>query len=211
MGDPKKSRRKFKRPVKPWEKSRIEAEKELKKKYGIRRKQEIWKMEAALRTMKRKARRLIAERDKAKEMNLLNKARGLGLISSQEAVLEDLLALKTENILDRRLQSAVVRKGFANTLLQARQFIVHGHIRVGDRKVTSPKYVVAAADEEAICFSLKSGLSKTFVLTKKAERAAPAKAPEAEGPIGKAPEKHAEAVKIVAEKAAEKTEVVNKE
>lgn len=43
-------------------------------------------------------------------------------------------------ILETRLDNVVYHLGFANTRAQARQMVVHGHIRVNSRKVTIPSF-----------------------------------------------------------------------
>lgn len=48
--------------------------------------------------------------------------------------------------LERRLDNVVYRLGFALTRAQARQRVVHGHVRVNGRKVTLPSYPVEAGD-----------------------------------------------------------------
>jgi small subunit ribosomal protein S4 len=48
--------------------------------------------------------------------------------------------------LERRLDNVVYRLGFASTRAQARQFITHGHVRVGGRKVDRPSYEVQPRD-----------------------------------------------------------------
>jgi small subunit ribosomal protein S4 len=60
------------------------------------------------------------------------------------------LQLNIEDLLGRRLQTLVYQKGFANTPKQARQFIVHGHVRVNGQKITSPSHLVKKADEKGI-------------------------------------------------------------
>ncbi len=52
--------------------------------------------------------------------------------------------------MERRLQSLVHRKGLAKSPKQARQLVVHGHIRVGGRRITSPSYLVPVEQEETI-------------------------------------------------------------
>src|SRR5207245_741097 len=44
-------------------------------------------------------------------------------------------------MLERRLDSVVCRMGLASSRAQARQFILHGHIRVRGRKVNIPSYL----------------------------------------------------------------------
>lgn len=55
---------------------------------------------------------------------------------------ENLLAL-----LEKRLDNAVFRLGFASSRKQARQWVSHGHIRVNGRRVTIPNFRVKAGDE----------------------------------------------------------------
>lgn len=48
--------------------------------------------------------------------------------------------------LERRLDNAVYRLGFASSRAQGRQLVLHGHVRVSDRKVNVPSYQVKAGD-----------------------------------------------------------------
>lgn len=48
--------------------------------------------------------------------------------------------------LEQRLDNLTYRLGFAATLRQARQMVVHGHIRVNGQKVDRPSYKVDAGD-----------------------------------------------------------------
>jgi small subunit ribosomal protein S4 len=48
--------------------------------------------------------------------------------------------------LERRLDNLVYRLGFATTLRQARQVVVHGHIAVNNQKVDRPSYRVNVGD-----------------------------------------------------------------
>ena len=50
-------------------------------------------------------------------------------------------------MLERRLDSVVCRIGLASSRAQARQFILHGHIRVSGRKVNIPSYLVDVGEE----------------------------------------------------------------
>jgi len=49
-------------------------------------------------------------------------------------------------LLERRLDNVIYRLGFARSRPMARQMVSHGHIRVNDRKVDRPSYLVAAGD-----------------------------------------------------------------
>ncbi|KAB2346111.1 30S ribosomal protein S4 [Actinomadura rudentiformis] len=48
--------------------------------------------------------------------------------------------------LERRLDSLVLRAGFARTIYQARQFVVHRHILVNGRRVDRPSYRLRPGD-----------------------------------------------------------------
>jgi small subunit ribosomal protein S4 len=51
------------------------------------------------------------------------------------------------SLLERRLDTVVYRLGFAPTLLASRQLVTHGHVRVNDRRVSIPSYLVKERDE----------------------------------------------------------------
>jgi len=53
-------------------------------------------------------------------------------------------------LLERRLDNIIYRLGLASSRKQARQFIQHGHIRVNDKKVTIPSYLVSPGEVIAI-------------------------------------------------------------
>ena len=50
-------------------------------------------------------------------------------------------------LLEMRLDNIIYRLGFANSRDQARQLVLHGHFRVGGKKVDVPSYQVKAGDE----------------------------------------------------------------
>ena len=50
-------------------------------------------------------------------------------------------------MLERRLDNTLRRAGFAASHAQARQFILHGHVRVNGKKVNIPSYLVKVGDE----------------------------------------------------------------
>ena len=115
------------------------------------------KAESALRKYRREARKLLAEsyesfaaetkeHTKREIENILNSLKTKGILGA-DAELDDILSLNIENILDRRLQTQVCKQGLARTMKQARQFIVHGHIMVANRKITIPSYIINREDE----------------------------------------------------------------
>jgi len=155
----KKQKSKFERPRRPWDKVRIEEEKRIMQNYGLRRKKEIWREESILRNYRRLARSLAARRDKEQEKILLDKLFRMGMIS-KEAGLDDVLVLTVENILDRRFQTIVFKKGLAKNMKQARQYIVHGHIAFEGRRIKWPSMLVPLGGEEKIGLYEKSKLKK---------------------------------------------------
>lgn len=160
MGDPRKHRSKFQRPPHPWQGARIESEKEITKKYGLLRKKEIWKMASLLREFKHQAKNLTVRTDpqsKKEAELLLKKMYSLGLLD-QNGKLENILDLNVSNILDRRLQTVVLAKGLARTPKQARQFVIHRHIRIDGKKVTVPSYLVKRNEENKLAFDAASTL-----------------------------------------------------
>ncbi len=65
-------------------------------------------------------------------------------------ILDDVLSLSVEDMLSRRLQTVIYKRGSAVSPMQARQLIVHRHVKIGDRVVSVPGYHVTAEDEKKI-------------------------------------------------------------
>ena len=163
MGDPRKARKKYKGPSHPWQKTRIDEERVIKKQLGLKNKKEIWKAVSAIRKIKSQAKNLISEKAKnskqalIEEKQLLSKLKKYGLL--KENTLEALLNLQPQDIFSRRLQTIVHKKGLSLTAKQARQFIIHGHIFVNERKVTVPSYIVSIEEENTIIFNPSSSFN----------------------------------------------------
>ncbi|VVB81618.1 30S ribosomal protein S4 [uncultured archaeon] len=161
MGDPRKFRGKYSGPAHPWQAARIEEESLLVREYGMRTKRELWKVVSKLKSFKNQAKSLIAlrtEQSKLEGKQLLARLNRLGLLPLT-ASLDDVLALTLKNLLDRRLQTFVFKKGLARTPLQSRQFIVHEHVFVGKKQVCSPCYLVPVSEEDQIGIIATSSLA----------------------------------------------------
>lgn len=131
---------------------RIEREKKLIKKYGLKNGKELWKVESLLRNFRRRARKLLTlktEQAEIEKKQLLDRLSTLNILK-KSAGIDDVLVMKIEDILERRLQTMVQKTGLANTPKQARQFIVHGLITIGGNRVTSPSYLVKRDEEKDI-------------------------------------------------------------
>ena len=167
MGKPKFSRKKYETPSHPWQEDRIKAENEFIKKYGLKNKREVWKAETKLRKYRGQARELLAkistgDAQSKKESDQLLMYLNTMNILPPNSTLDDVLALNTESVLSRRLQTLTYLKGFANTPDQSRQLISHGHIAIGDRRVTVPSYLVSKDEEGEIGYTLDSPLNDTM-------------------------------------------------
>lgn len=153
MGDPKRIRSKYQTPVHPWQKERLEHEKSLVQQYGLSKKTEVYKADSKLKKFKRIAKSLVSkpgEQAAKEKQQLFDKLKSLNLL--QEESLDMVLGLKIEQLLERRLQTILVRKGLARTINQARQMIVHRHVLVNGKMITSPSYLVNIAEENNISF-----------------------------------------------------------
>lgn len=162
MGDPKFIRKKFEGPSHPWQMKRIEEDKELQREYCLKNKSEIWKMRTKAKNFADQAKNLTAmrgsEQAKKETKQMLDRLFRLKIIR-MGATLDDVLSLGVRDMLERRFQTVIFKKGLARTSGQARQLITHRHMMVGGRIVTSPSYLVPASDEDSISFAGKSPFS----------------------------------------------------
>jgi len=161
MGDPKKQRKKFDTPRFRWRKDVLQEELKLLGQYGLRNKHELWRHKTSLSKVRGIARSLISksveERTKM-ENELLATLKKKGILQ-ETAVLDNVLDLTIDDILERRLQTIVFRKGLARTTFQSRQLITHGHITIDNRRVTIPGYIVRKEEESKIVYSLESTIA----------------------------------------------------
>ena len=134
------------RPKKAYEKTRIEAENLIVKKYGLKNKREIWKTIAKVSYFRRRAKGL-AKASREEQQVLFTKLQELGL---KTMTIADVLDLKVEDLLERRLPTVVYKKGLAHTPQQARQMVVHKKILIAGSVVNIPSYLVRVDQETAI-------------------------------------------------------------
>jgi len=161
MGDPKKQRKKYETPRFLWRKDTLQEELKLLGQYGLRNKHELWRQKTTLSKFRGIARSLIGktpEQREKMENELLAKLKKIGVLQ-ETAAIDNVLDLSIEDILERRLQTLVFRKGFAKTPYQARQLITHGHMLIGNRRVTIPSYIVSREEEAQVTYSALSTLA----------------------------------------------------
>ena len=154
----------YETPNHPFQGERISEESGLLGQYGLKNKEELWRAQSELRSYRREARELLgraqgdAEAAESESDEFLTRLQRLGILNEEDG-LDDILSLDVTDVLERRLQTVVYRKGYANTPEQARQFISHGHIVMGDRRVTEPSAKVLVAEEDDVGFDSASPLT----------------------------------------------------
>ena len=160
MGHPKLKKKTYSKPTHPWQKERLEEEKGLLKEFGLKNKEEIWRVSSKLRKYAKQAKTLITlntPQSEIEQAHLLKKLSSLGLIE-ETAKLEDVLTITLTDILNRRLQTLVHKNKLAKSMRQSRQFITHEHILIGEKKITSPSYLVSKKEESILNFASNSPL-----------------------------------------------------
>ncbi|HXW66621.1 MAG TPA: 30S ribosomal protein S4 [Thermoplasmata archaeon] len=189
MGDPKFLRRTYDKPKHPWEAARMDEERKLLERYGLKNKRELWKAQSILRGFRGQARELQARlrtgepQAQRETEQLLARLTRLGVLAAGTPTIDDVLALTTEDVLRRRLQTIVTGRGLAPTVTGARKWIVHGHFSIGDHRVTRPGYLVRLDEEGQIAYAGSSPFSdddhpmRSALRERLAAKAAPPEAP----------------------------------
>lgn len=134
------------RPKKAYEKERIKEENALVGKYGLKNKKEVWKTIAKVNYFRRRAKALVKASPEEREV-FFNKLKKIGLNTDS---ISDVLDLKVENILERRLPTIVYKKKLAPTVKSARQLVVHKKVLINEKVVNSPGYIVSVEEENLI-------------------------------------------------------------
>lgn len=164
MANPGQNTKAYETPNHPFQGERIADEHNLLDRYGLTNKEELWRAQSELRSFRREARSLLAKQAQAVDEDageggeFLARLQRYGILDREDE-LDAVLALDVTDVLERRLQTVVYRKGLANTPQQARQFIRHGHVVVGESRVNVPSKKVEVAEENDIGFDETSPLS----------------------------------------------------
>ena len=151
----------FKRPKKPFEKERLDEELNSVGKYGLQNKREYLTAQYALAKIRKAARVLLTlEKGDGRRVfegeALLKRMIRLGVLKPEEGSLDFVLGLKTEQLLDRRLQTVVFKRHMANSVHHARILIHQRHIAVGKQLVNIPSFLVRVASEPHVQHSISS-------------------------------------------------------
>ncbi|MCF2137455.1 MAG: 30S ribosomal protein S4 [Candidatus Thorarchaeota archaeon] len=161
MGDPRRQKKKYVTPKRPFDSDRFEQELQLVGSYGLRNKRELWKHRTKLSSYRRQARQLLAlpkDERLQREKELVNKLLREGVLRG-EPTLDSVLDLTLEDLLERRLQSVVFRKGLACSMYHARQLVTHGHIAIDQARVTTPSRIITVEEEGLITYTPSSPLN----------------------------------------------------
>lgn len=158
-----RQRKSWEGPTHPWQGYRIEYEKELMKIYGLKNKKEVWKARTIAKKIRAYVRYLNAKKSAGfdiseEEKKFKQRLMKYGLLNEKSDI-SDALNITEKEILERRLQTLVFRLGLAKSIKQARQLIVHGHIMVKDKVITSPGYLVKVDEEKEIKYNPYSPIS----------------------------------------------------
>ncbi len=162
----KKQRPTYKKPAKKFDKARILEESKLVSIYGLKNKRELWKAKQIISSFRNSARKFFTDETGKEEIFAKLKRQG---ILKGDFGLDDILGLQVKDLLERRLQTIVYRKGLANSIRQARQLIIHNHIMVGDRVVSIPSYHVKVDEEPLVKYADNSPISDPNHPLRKAE------------------------------------------
>jgi len=150
----------YETPNHPFQGERIAEEHDLVGRYGLKNKEELWRAQSELRSYRREARRLLGTvSDEEEETSeFVTRLKRIGVLDETDS-LDGVLSLDVTDVLERRLQTVAYRKGLAHTPKQARQFVVHGHVTVGDHRVTAPSYKVEVDEEDRVGYDGTSPLA----------------------------------------------------
>ena len=153
----------FKKPRRPFEKERLDAELKIVGEFGLRNKRELWRVQFALNKLRNAARVLLTldEKDPKRIFEgeaIMRRMRNYGLLDETKDSLDYVLALGPEQFLERRLQTLVFKLGLAKSVHHARVLIRQRHIRVGKQIVNVPSFLVRTDSQKHIDFALNSPL-----------------------------------------------------
>lgn len=152
----KRKHKNYSRPKRPFDKARIDEEKEIVKKFGLKNKKEIWKAEAKINRFRERAKKEVSASEEDKKL-FFDKLSKIGL---KVNAIAEVLSLTKEDLLNRRLQTIVFKKELAKSVKEARQMITHKKVLVNEEVVNIPSYIVPVELEDKITVKAKREKTK---------------------------------------------------
>ena len=146
MGGVRKQHKRYSKPLRLFDSARIKEEDSIIRKYGLKNKREIWRAEFSISKVRKEAKGMINKSEKEQE-DFVNRLKGTGFNVKN---IDEVLSLKKEDWLERRLQTIVLKKGLAKSAREARQMITHRHIAVSGNIVSIPSFIVSKNLQDAI-------------------------------------------------------------
>jgi len=183
-------RRTAKNPRRPFEKERLDSELKIVGEYGLKNKRELWRVQLALSKVRAAARDLLTREEKDPKrlfegQALIKRLHRMGVMEESQNKLDHVLAIKTQDFLERRLQTQVYKLNLAKSIHHARVLILQRHIRVRKQIVNIPSFMVRVESQKHIDFALQSplgqgrpGRTKRKKLKAKEKKEKPAEAAE---------------------------------
>lgn len=125
----------------------------------------MWRVQLALSKVRAAARELLTRDEKdAKRLfegqALIKRLHRMGVMEESQNKLDHVLAIKTQDFLERRLQTQVFKLNLAKSIHHARVLIQHRHIRVRKQIVNIPSFMVRVDSQKHIDFALQSPLGQ---------------------------------------------------
>merc|ERR1719352_1867836 len=150
-----------KSPRRAYDKERLDKELQMIGTYGLKTNREIWRVGLILSKVRAVARRLLTleERDPERIFQgqaLMRRMIRYGILDEDKQRLDYVLELKVENVMERRLQTLVFKRGLAKSIHHARVLIRQRHIRVGRQIVNVPSFMVRVESQPHIEFATNS-------------------------------------------------------
>ena len=156
MGAPRKNRKQYDAPKEMMDRTRLSEDNAMLEQYGLKNMKELWKIQTEVSRIRGNARKYLAGGANSEEESkkLITRLSRLGIVKP-ETTIDNILDLKENVFLDRRLQSIVMKRGLARSARQARQLITHGFISVNGKKVDRPSFLVSSEAESSVSYYKK--------------------------------------------------------
>lgn len=153
------------KPRKLFEKERLDQEIKICGEYGLRNKREVWRVQLVLARLRKRARDLLTleENDQRRifEGNaLLRRMFKFGLLNTEtENGLDYVLSLNLHKLLERRLQTRVLKGRLASSIHHSRVLIYGKLIAVANQLCNVASYMVTVENENKIDFQPNTAIS----------------------------------------------------